>query len=247
MKIKSFASKKKASAAAAAKAAEIISAAIKSKGQAVIVAASGKSQQPFLKFLTSSPALDWSKVILFHLDEFLGIPLAHRASISCYIKENIINKVNPGKFYLINGAAKNPRRECSKLNKIISRLDLDLVFLGIGENGHLAFNEPPGNFQSKLPFIIVKLHESTRKRQLREGLFSNLSSVPDAAISMSISQILKSRNIICLAFGKKKAQIIKSCFRDQVSPLFPASILQKHKNALLYLDKNSASLLLKRR
>lgn len=247
MKIKCFKTKAEAAVVAAKEAAKVISAAIKSKGRAVIVAASGNSQQPFLKFLTSSSELDWSRVTLFHLDEFLGISLAHRASISRYIKENIINKVHPGWFYLINGAVKNPRKECSRLNKLISRLELDLVFLGIGENGHLAFNEPPADFQSKQPFLIVKLHESTRKRQVRDGLFSKLSSVPDTAISMSLSQILKSRNIICLAFGQRKARIVKLCFSGPVSPLFPASILQRHKNTQLYLDESAASLLVKKR
>ena len=245
MRIKLFNSKTKASAAAALQAAKIISTAIKSRGQAAIVLASGKSQLPFLKYLVScaktNPKIDWSKVTIFHLDEYLGLKPNHPVSMRHFLEQNFLTKINPARIYPINGQANNPRQECGRLNRLISNYAIDVAFLGIGLNGHLAFNDPPADFRTKLPYRVVDLDQTNRHQQVKEGWFSKLSYVPKQAISMTIPQILKSKQIICLAFGKKKAGIVRKSFAGGISPLVPASILQTHKSAVIYLDKNSAS------
>ncbi len=245
MKFQVFKTKKEASLAAAKRAAKIINQATKSKGQANLIVATGKSQLDLLNFLVKDKSVDWSKVELFHLDEYLGLSENHKASFRKYLKERLINKVHPGKVHLINGTAKSAQKECQRLNKIISKKKIDLVFLGIGENGHLAFNDPPADFQTEKPFAVVKLSDTNRKQQLKEKWFTKLSAVPKQAISMSIKQIIKSEQMILLAFGKRKAQIVQECLAGQVTPFCPASILKRHPKALVYLDQEADSLLKK--
>ncbi len=144
--------------------------------------------------------------------------------------------------YLINGEA-NSQDECERLNKLISQRNINVALVGIGENGHLAFNDPPADFETEQPYIIVELDEVCRKQQMNEGWFKTFDEVPQKAISMSIKQIMKSKHIVCSVPDKRKAKAIKSCFEKEVSNLHPASILQTHKNCVVYLDKNSASLL----
>jgi len=245
MKLNWFKTKKEASLVAAGKTAEILQAAIKSKDSATLVAATGKSQIEFIKNLVKDSSIDWSKVEMFHLDEYIGLLETHKASFRRYLKERLIDKVHPSKVFLINGNSKNPKEECKRLNKLISAKEIDVTFLGIGESGHLAFNDPPADFKTAKSYTIVKLNDVSRRQEVKEGYFSKLSDVPKQAISMSIKQIMKSKNIICLAFGKRKAQVIRDCFTKKISPMFPASILRKHKNAFIYLDKESAALLKK--
>jgi len=191
------------------------------------------------------PSIDWSKTIMFHLDEYIGIPETHLASFRKYLKEKLINKVNPGSVYLIKGDTKDPELECERLGKIIGQKEIDVAFVGIGENGHLAFNDPPADFNTEKPYIIVALDDACRMQQLGEGWFKSVDEVPRRAISMSIKQIMKSKNIICTVPGSRKAQAVKECIKDDISPYCPASILRKHRNAFLFLDKDSAKLLKK--
>ncbi|MEK6646580.1 MAG: glucosamine-6-phosphate deaminase [Candidatus Firestonebacteria bacterium] len=246
MKIKIFNTKKELGKAAADKACEILQKAIKVKNKAVFIAATGMSQFDFLNALTKKASIDWSKTTMFHLDEYIGVSETHPASFRKYLKERLINKVHPKKVYLINGNTFRPEVECKKLNKIISKYKVDVAFVGIGENGHLAFNDPPADFKTKKPYIIAKLDVQCQKQQLGEGWFKTLEDVPKKAISMSVKQIMKSKNIICVVPDKRKAEAVKNCLKGKVSPKFPASILRKHKNIYLYLDKNSAMLLKKK-
>ena len=156
----------------------------------------------------------------------------------------MINKVHPGKVYLIKGDAKKPESECERLGKIIMRKEIDVAFVGIGENGHLAFNDPPADFDIKKPYLVVNLDDTCRKQQLGEGWFKSFDDVPKRAISMSINQIMKSKNIICTVPDNRKAQAVKDCFGDQnISPEHPASILKNHERVFLFLDEASAKLL----
>ncbi|TKJ17014.1 glucosamine-6-phosphate deaminase [Candidatus Woesearchaeota archaeon B3_Woes] len=243
MKLEIYNTKKEASYVAAKKAVEILNSAIKSKGHANIVAATGTSQFEFLKNVIKDKSIDWSKVTLFHLDEYIGLPEKHKASFRRYLRKRLINKIHLGEVHLIKSTSKDPKEEIKLLNKEISKKEIDIAFLGVGENGHLAFNDPPADFKTAKPFIIVKLDEVNRKQQLKEGWFSKLSDVPKQAISMSIKQIMKSENIICLVFGKRKSEIVKECFTKRISPMCPSSILKNHKKAFVYLDKKSALLL----
>lgn len=243
MKVKIFETKRKMGKAAAGEGARILINTAKEKGEAVFVAATGASQFEFLEALTSIPSIDWSKAMMFHLDEYIGLPENHPASFRTYLKERLIDKVHPGIVYLINGDAKDPKLECERLNKIIGTKKIDAAFVGIGENGHLAFNDPPADFNSKKPYFVVELDEACRRQQLSEGWFEDLDEVPRRAISISIRQIMKSKTIICTVPDNRKAQAVKDCLEKDISPDYPASILRKHKNVFLFLDKDSAKLL----
>lgn len=245
MKIKIFETKQEMGKAAAEEAARILKSTIKEKDKAVFVAATGASQFEFLENLTNIPSIDWSKTTMFHLDEYVNIPETHPASFRKYLKERLIDKVHPGRVYLIKGDTQDLESECRRLNKIISENEIDVVFVGIGENGHLAFNDPPADFNTEKPYFVVELDEACRRQQLAEGWFKSLDEVPHRAISMSISQILKSTTIICTIPGSRKAQAVKNCLEKDISPQYPASILRKHKNVFLFLDKDSAKLLKK--
>jgi len=243
MKIGIFETKKEMGKAAAKEAAGILKSTIKEKGEAVFVAATGASQFEFLEALTSISSIDWSRTTMFHLDEYIGIAEDHPASFRKYLKEKLINRVHPGTVYLIKGEAEDPESECERLNKIFSKKEIDVSFVGIGENGHLAFNDPPADFNTEKPYIVVELDEACRRQQLGEGWFNSLKDVPHKAISMSIKQIMKSKNIICTVPDVRKAQTVKDCLEGTISPEHPASILRKHKKVFLFLDKDSAKLL----
>jgi len=243
MHLEIFPNKESLGAAAAKKAADILTKTIQKKGRATFIAATGASQFEFLENLTNISSIDWSKITMFHLDEYVGLPETHPASFRKYLKERLINKVNPGNVHLIKGDAKSPELECEHLNKIIKQKEIDVAFVGIGENGHLAFNDPPADFDTKKPYLVVNLDDVCRKQQLGEGWFENLEEIPKLAISMSIYQIMKSKNIICTVSDKRKAKAVKNCLETEISPLYPASILRKHPQVYFYLDKNSASLI----
>lgn len=224
-------------------AAELIINAIEQNGQANIILATGASQFETLKQLILQKEIDWSKVVMFHLDEYIGLPESSNASFRKYLKERFLDKVPPLKAaYLVNGET-DPVRECNRLNSIIELHPIDVALVGIGENGHLAFNDPPADFDTKEPYIIVALEEQCRSQQFNEGWFKSVSDVPTNAISMSISQICKSKHIVCSVPDSRKAKAVKDCLEEPVSNLFPASILQLHPDCTYYLDKHSSALL----
>lgn len=224
-------------------AAQLIRNTIKEKGKANIILATGTSQFETLQTLISQPDIDWSKVIMFHLDEYIGLPVTHGASFRRYLKERFIDKV-PGlqAAHLINGET-DPATECKRLGEIIRQHPVDVALVGIGENGHLAFNDPPADFETEEPYIIVELDEPCRKQQLGEGWFPTLDDVPKQAISMSIKQIMKSKHIICSVPDSRKAVAVRNSLEQAVSNIDPASILQNHPDCRFYLDKDSAALL----
>jgi glucosamine-6-phosphate deaminase len=210
------------------------------RGAARIVAATGASQFAFLDALVAAPGIDWSGATMFHLDEYLGLPADHPASFRRYLRERLIDRVHPGAAVLIDGQAE-PRAECLRAGALIAAAPIDLAFVGIGENGHLAFNDPPADFATEDPYIVVELDEACRRQQLGEGWFARLEDVPSRAISMSIRQILRARTILCIAPELRKAAAVRACLEDEVSPLHPASILRTHPDVELYLDVASAS------
>ena len=226
--------------AAGAYAAEIIRKAIESNGTANIILATGTSQFETLNQVVSEKDIDWSRVVMFHLDEYIGLSIDHPASFVKYLQERFLVQVPQLKAaYLINGEA-YPMEECKRIGNLIRKYPIDVALIGIGENGHLAFNDPPADFEIEEPYIIVNLDEACRTQQLGEGWFKSFKDVPLKAISMSIRQILQSKNIICSVPDNRKAMAVKNTLRKNVSNLYPASILQMHKNCTIYLDKNSA-------
>jgi glucosamine-6-phosphate deaminase len=180
---------------------------------------------------------------MFHLDEYIGLPETHPASFRLYLNERLIDLVHPGTAHLIKGEASDPQAECQRLNRLIASHEIDVAFVGIGENGHLAFNDPPADFEVEDSYIIVELDEACRRQQLGEGWFASLDEVPRTAISMSIKQIMRSRSIVCTVPDQRKAQAVHDCFTGEVTPLHPASILSQHGRAYLFLDADAASLL----
>ena len=227
---------------AAKKAAGLILGAISTKGTASIIIATGTSQFETLKQLIAEKEIDWSRVILFHLDEYIGIPDTHPASFRKYIKERFLEKLPPLKsVYLIPGEDA-PEETCERMSAIIRQHPVDVALIGIGENGHLAFNDPPADFDTEKPFLVVQLDEACRRQQMNEGWFPTLSDVPLQAISMSVRQIMLSAHIICSVPDLRKAAAVRDCMEKEVSNLFPATILKTHKSCFLFLDKPAATL-----
>ena len=224
-------------------AANLIRNAIELKDQANIILATGTSQFETLNELIRVKDIDWSKVVMFHLDEYIGMPDTHPASFRKYLKERFLVKVPALKAaHLINGES-NAEAECVWLGDLITQFPIDVALVGIGENGHLAFNDPPADFETDEPYIVVNLDEACRRQQYGEGWFKTIDDVPTQAISMSIRQIMKSNAIICSVPDERKAVAVRNCVKNPVSNMFPASILQNHQNCTLYLDKHSAKLL----
>lgn len=224
-------------------AAGLIRGAIEKNGQVNIILATGISQFETLKQLISESGIDWSKVVMFHLDEYIGLPESSPASFRKYLKDRFLAKVPPLKAsHLVNGNS-DPIAECERLCSIIKEHPIDVALVGIGENGHLAFNDPPADFDTEKPFIIVNLEDQCRKQQFNEGWFDKVDDVPLQAITMSIRQILKSKHIVCSVPDSRKATAVKNCLERPVSNLFPGSILQLHPNCSYFLDKSSAAYL----
>jgi len=227
--------------AAAAQAADAIKQAIEEKGEANIILATGTSQFETIKSLTSS-GIDFSKVTMFHLDEYIGLPADHPASFRKYLKERFVDKVPALKaVHFVEGDAENPQQECQRLGDIIAKNPIDVALIGIGENGHLAFNDPPADFETEQPYIIVELDEKCRAQQMGEGWFKTLEQVPRRAISMSIRQIIKSACLIVSVPEKRKAEAVKNALEGKVTNICPASILQTHKSCKIFLDSDAAS------
>lgn len=226
--------------AAGSKAAEILMRTINKKGSANIILATGTSQFETLNTLIGETRIDWEKVTMFHLDEYIGLSDTHPASFRKYLNERVICKIPLKKYYLVNGET-DPIAECERLSALIVKHPIDLALVGIGENGHLAFNDPPADFAIDKPYIIVELDEMCRRQQMGEGWFAAIDDVPRRAISMSVRQIMKSKEIICAVPDKRKATAVKNTIEVKVSNKFPASILQDHPDCYLYLDRASAS------
>ena len=226
--------------AAGRKAAALIRIALQERNAATIILATGTSQFETLYQLINESQIDWDKVTMFHLDEYLGLPQTHPASFRKYLKERFISHVPIQEYHLINGEA-DGNQECERLSRLILENPVDVALVGIGENGHLAFNDPPADFETEKPYIIVDLDEPCRKQQLGEGWFKSMAEVPRQAISMSIKQIMKSKYIVCSVPDERKALAVKNSIEQKVDNLFPASILQRHPHCFLFLDKASAS------
>ena len=242
MMIKCFDDKKEMARVAADQAAFILRDTIQKQGKARLIAATGAAQFEFLEALTTLPAIDWKRVEMFHLDEYIGLPETHPASFCRFLKERLIQKTGMVHYHLLNGD-EDPAEVIRRTGEALQSEPIDVAFVGIGENGHLAFNDPPADFETEEPYIIVTLDEPCRRQQLGEGWFDSLANVPRRAISMSVRQILKTKQILCIVPDARKANAVKACFDGEISPLAPASILRTHPNTTVYLDKNSAALL----
>ncbi len=242
MMVRVFDDKKSLGEAAAEQASRAIRGSIDEQGMARIIAATGMSQVDFLDALTRDNKIDWRKVEMFHLDEYVGLPLMHPASFRKYLFERLIHKVGITNHHLLDGTG-DANETVRVVGDALRSAPVDVAFVGIGENGHLAFNDPPADFQTEEPYLIVELDEACVRQQVGEGWFANISEVPRRAISMSVRQILKAKEIVCVVPDARKAAAVKLCFEGEVSRMAPASILRTHSAATIYLDRASASLL----
>ncbi|HCM25203.1 MAG: glucosamine-6-phosphate deaminase [Treponema sp. GWB1_62_6] len=222
--------------------------AISEKGQANLIVATGASQFETLSALVAEPDLDWSRVTAFHLDEYIGLPANHGASFRKYLKERFVDRL-PGlrEFVYVNGDASDPAQECRRLGALISGRGIDVGCIGIGENGHIAFNDPPADFSADEPYLVVSLDEACRAQQLGEGWFPSLADVPARAISMSVRQIMKCASLVVAVPDMRKAEALRLTVESDISPAVPASILRRHPNCTLFIDLPAASRLPARR
>jgi glucosamine-6-phosphate deaminase len=240
LQIKILRDKSSLSRAAAEHAANSLRSLLGEKTAVRLVAATGASQLEFLEALCSAADIDWSRVELFHLDEYVGLPAAHPASFRKYLYERLVNKTGIKRFHPLDGEFA-PEAVVKEVGREILSAPVDLAFVGIGENGHLAFNDPPADFESDEPYLIVTLDQACRQQQVNEGWFASLEQVPAKAISMSVQQILRAKEIIAVVPDQRKAAAVQACFAGAISPEQPASALRKHSQVTVYLDLESAS------
>ena len=207
-----------------------------------IVLATGNSQSIFLDLLVTSSKLDWSRIVLYHLDEYLGIAADHRGSFRYYLQEKVKCRITPHQFYFIEGDASEPLAQCRHYSKLLQQKPIDLCFLGIGDNGHLAFNEPSvADFCDPDIIKLVKLETKTRQQQVNGGYFPDLDSVPKYAYTLTIPTICKAKKIFCLAPGKHKAEVVEKTLKEAINSRFPATILRNQAQAILFCDRDSFS------
>jgi glucosamine-6-phosphate deaminase len=229
-------------AAAAADAGSRIRDAISRGGSARIIAATGASQIAFLGRLVREPDIDWRKVEMFHLDEYVGLPKNHPASFRKYLLERLIQPAGITNYHFLDGES-DPKAVLEKVGGSLTSAPIDLALVGIGENGHLAFNDPPADFETDAPYIIVRLDQRCRQQQVGEGWFASVADVPETAISMSVRQIMRARAIVCVVPDARKAEAGRATLEGPIGPMTPASILRTHPDLAIYLDEQSASLL----
>lgn len=224
----------------AERAAEVLRAALGEHDTCNLVVATGSSQFEVLECLVRQPGIDWSRVCGFHLDEYLGISATHSASFCGYLKQRFVDRVPLKSFLYLDGTLP-PELLRSSACAAIAGQRIDLLLCGIGENGHLAFNDPPADFDTEDPYLIVELDQACRKQQVGEGWFDSLAEVPTQAISMSIAQILKAQVILCSVPDRRKAEAVRGTLESDISPQVPASALRRHANTTLVLDPESSS------
>lgn len=229
-------------AAAAKRSGEVLRQAIATRGEARIIVATGSSQFEVLDALVREPGIDWSRVDGFHLDEYVGLPATHPASFCGYLKQRWVDRVPLRSFCYLDGM-RDPAQVCREAAAAVQAKPIDVAMIGIGENGHLAFNDPPADFETRAAYHVVQLDEACRRQQVGEGWFAGLDAVPTHAISMTIQQILAAKHIFCSVPDERKANAVAAAVEGPLTPLLPASILRTHPATVLLLDRAAASLL----
>jgi len=220
---------------------EAIRDAISRQGHAFIVLATGSSQFKVLEYLVAMSDIDWSCVTAFHLDEYIGLSRDHQASFRRYLQERFVIPLQAKALLHEIDGEQDPEKEVTRLNQLIADKDIAVAFAGIGDNCHLAFNDPPADFETTAPYLVVELDEACRQQQVRGGWFDDLTHVPSHAISMSIQQIMKAQTIILSATGVRKQQALRHALKGKVDCHYPASILQSHHNSIYFLDSIAAA------
>ncbi len=224
--------------AAAAKLRELLA-----KKPVSVIFAAAPSQNEFLETLVAAKGIDWSRVTAFHMDEYVGLPGSAPQSFGRWLRDRIFDKVKPGRVHYLDGMAKDAERECVRYSALLSEAPPDITCMGIGENGHLAFNDPPvADFKDPKAVKVVELDLASRKQQVNDGCFDHLEAVPKTAMTLTIPTLLSAPWIYCMVPGPRKAPAVKRTLEGSISVECPATILRRHERAVLYLDKDSASL-----
>ncbi|HEX3134130.1 MAG TPA: glucosamine-6-phosphate deaminase [Planctomycetota bacterium] len=230
--------------AAGTESGDLIAATLRSQGQARIVLATGASQFATLDTLVARTDIDWSRVDCFHLDEYVGLPATHPASFRCYLRERFLAHVGALRsFHAIVGETNDPARECARLGALIRTEPIDVLLLGIGENAHLAFNDPPADCTTTEPYLVVDLDERCRRQQVGESWFADLAAVPRQAISMSVRHMLSARTVVGSVPDARKAAALHASIESPLTPLAPGSYLRQHPHCSLHVDAAAAALL----
>ena len=240
--IRIYPDRQTASVAASKHAATILRQAIAERGEARIIAATGASQIDFVESLIAQPDIDWSRVEMYHLDEYVGLSVDHPASFRRYLLDRLIKPAGIKRYHLLDGET-DPEAVCREVGAALQSGPIDVAFAGIGENGHIAFNDPPANFETEAPYLVVDLDEACRRQQLGEGWFPTFEDVPKQAITLSVQQLMKVKQVITVVPDERKAAAAKACLEGPISPDAPASILRQHAGNHFYFDKAAASLL----
>ncbi|MCY3018691.1 MAG: glucosamine-6-phosphate deaminase [Planctomycetota bacterium] len=242
--VRVFAATRDMAVDAAREARQVLCDAVAARGAAAAILAGGNSQRQFLEELVAAKGVDWSRVTLFHMDEYLGMPVTHSASLRRQMRERVESKVKPKKFEYLAGDAMEPLTECERYAALLKAQPLDLCCLGIGENGHVAFNDPAvADFNDPRLVKIVKLDRPCRQQQVGEGHFSDIEAVPQYALTLTIPALCAARKVLAIAPEKRKAEPVKNTLRGPISTTCPASYLRKQAHCTLFLDAESASLI----
>jgi len=242
MEIRVFDTKQELGRAAAERAKAAIGEAVARSGEARVIAATGASQFEFLDALTSLRGIDWGRVEMFHLDEYVGVPDTHPASFRRYLRERIVERVKPRVFHFLAGDAPDPAEECRRVGALLARAPIDVAFVGIGENGHLAFNDPGvADFDDPLDVKVVTLDDACRRQQVGEGHFPDLDAVPAQAMTVTIPALLRAAVVLAIVPEGRKAQAVHDALTDPVSTACPASVLRTRDGVVLHLDLDSSA------
>jgi glucosamine-6-phosphate deaminase len=242
--VRVFENKQLLGAAAAEQGADLVKRAIRLSGRARIIVASGNSQLEMMDALVSAPGIDWKAVEVFHMDEYVGMPATHPASFRLWVKTHLADVVHPGTVNYLGGDAADPDAECARYGALLKSAPIDVCFLGFGENGHIAFNDPhEADFNDPLVVKRVTLDEKCRRQQTGEGHFPDLDSVPREALTLTCPTLVSAQSMICSVPDRRKAEAVRAAIEGPISTACPGSILRKHPGAWIYLDKDSASLL----
>lgn len=241
LKIKVFDNAEALGEAAAISVAGLLNRAIDEKGFANLILATGASQFQFLEHLQKKK-IDWKKITVFHLDEYKGMPVTHPASFRKYLKERILDKVQPKTVYYLEGDAADIDAEVARYEGLLKNHEIDVACIGIGENGHIAFNDPPvADFNDPCLVKVVELDDACRNQQLGEGWFPTFADVPTHALSLTIPAIMRCKAVSCVVPHSQKANAVFNTLNAEISTACPATILRTHPDTILYIDKNSAS------
>lgn len=242
LKIEAYETRQEMGQAAAAAAARSLRELAKSRETIPVIFATGDSQRATLDALTALPDVPWGKVIGFHMDEYLGISDQHPASFRRYLREYLTDRVKMRAFYGVNGSDPDPKKVCREYAELLRKHNPVLCLLGIGENGHLAFNDPAeADFHDPLDAKVVSLDSACRQQQVSEGWFPSLDEVPKQAITLTIPTLMRVPELIASVPGPRKAHIVKRSIEEPISTQCPATILRTHPNATVYLDHESAA------